>query len=50
LTPGQYVSLCVTDNGTGMTPDVVAHVFDAFFTTKPIGAGASLVDDPWFVR
>lgn len=42
LPPGQYVSLCVSDNGTGMTPDVVEKAFDPFYTTKPIGVGTGL--------
>ena len=42
LPPGQYLSLCVTDSGTGMSPDVVAKAFDPFFTTKPIGQGTGL--------
>jgi CheY-like chemotaxis protein len=41
-TPGEYLALRVTDTGHGMEPDVVAQIFDPYFTTKKSGHGPGL--------
>ena len=42
IEPGQYVVLCVTDTGTGIPANIIDHVFDPFFSTKPAGEGSGL--------
>jgi PAS domain S-box-containing protein len=42
LTPGQYISICITDTGCGMSEDVAARAFEPFYTTKPLGQGTGL--------
>ena len=42
LAPGDYVSVAITDEGTGMSPEVLKRVTEPFFTTKDQGKGTGL--------
>jgi signal transduction histidine kinase len=39
---GSEVEVRITDNGTGIPPEIVSRIFDPFFTTKPQGIGTGL--------
>jgi two-component system, cell cycle sensor histidine kinase and response regulator CckA len=42
MSPGEYVEIAVTDTGHGMTPEIMAKIFEPFFSTKDVGKGTGL--------
>ncbi len=42
LAAGRYLQLSIRDNGTGISPQHLAHIFDPYFTTKQQGSGLGL--------
>jgi two-component system, cell cycle sensor histidine kinase and response regulator CckA len=40
--PGAYAELVVADNGKGIAPEHLPHIFEPFYTTKEVGQGTGL--------
>jgi two-component system, cell cycle sensor histidine kinase and response regulator CckA len=42
IPPGRYALFTVTDDGSGIPPEHMPHIFEPFYTTKPAGKGTGL--------
>ena len=42
IQPGRYALITITDDGAGIPPEHLPHIFEPFYTTKPLGAGTGL--------
>ncbi len=42
LSPGSYVKVSVADQGCGIEPEIIPHIFEPYFTTKEGGSGLGL--------
>ena len=42
MQPGKWIRICVADTGVGIPSEVLAHIFEPFYTTKPVGQGTGL--------
>ncbi|NTU67917.1 MAG: response regulator [Chlorobiaceae bacterium] len=40
--PGDYLRIRISDNGSGIPPDIYPHIFEPFFTTKGVGKGTGM--------
>ena len=42
LSPGKYMKITVSDNGSGIPPDIIGSIFEPYFTTKNVGEGTGM--------
>lgn len=50
LAPGRYLSIQIRDDGPGIAPDVLPHIFEPYFTTKTGGSGLGLATSQAIVQ